>query len=687
MNWGAEAVLSLPRGCKRAIALLADLLLAYASVWLAIWVRLGVESSPWQDAGRSAYFVAPLIALPIFVRMGLYRAIFRYTGAKAIWTISKACMVYALLFAVILIFVQLPHTPRSVGIIQPAFFYILILASRAATGFWLGDRYSTLVVKRATRPALIFGAGRAGRQSAAGFASNPEYDIVGFIDDNPKLHGLQIAGLTVYSRAQVPRILGRKGVGDVLMAISSISRTEKQNILNFLLDCKVRVRILPGLTDLADGKVSIQEFRDVAIDDLLGRESVAPDQKLLAKNIQGKVVAVTGAGGSIGSELCRQILHLQPKRLLLIERTEFALYSIHQELEKLQRQAGLKDLQIIPLLASVASKEKMLGIFKAWKPHTVYHAAAYKHVPMVEMNAAAGVENNVFGTLYAAQAAQQAGVRNFVLISTDKAVRPTNIMGASKRVAEMVLQALHAQQTGVAITQAPDVDSSDLGRVQAALSSSQRIWLQRPICFSMVRFGNVLGSSGSVIPLFRSQIQNGEAITLTHQDVTRYFMSIPEAAQLVIQAGAMAEGGEVFVLDMGEPVRIYDLAERLIQLTGLSVKHPQNPQGDIEIRITGLRPGEKLYEELLIGENPEATAHPRIMMAHEDMLSWPELEAHLSALLRAIRCNDIAAIYQKLQVLVAGYQANSQIVDLLYSEFGESIASGQSVEDLLREGV
>jgi FlaA1/EpsC-like NDP-sugar epimerase len=619
--------------------------------------------------------------------MGLYRAIFRYTGGRAIWTISKACFLYFLLFAALLVVIKLPDTPRSVGLIQPAFFFILVLASRAAVGFWLGSSYKLVEEggRKTKRKALIFGAGHAGRQSAAGFANNPEYEIVGFLDDDPKLHHLQISGLSVYSRAQLPTLIQHKGVEDVLVAISTVGRKQKQDILNFLLGAKVRVRILPSLTDLADGKVTVQEFRDVAIDDLLGREAVQPDDLLLSKNIAGKVVAVTGAGGSIGSELCRQILRLQPQRLLLIERTEFALYNIHQELEKALKNFG-GQVQIIPLLASVQSKEKMLGIFKAWKPHTVYHAAAYKHVPMVEMNAAAGVQNNVFGTLYTAQAAQQAGVENFVLISTDKAVRPTNIMGASKRIAELSLQALHSSQEHFA----PQLAAAEAGVVettQAALQSSQRIRLQGKTCFSMVRFGNVLGSSGSVIPLFRSQIQNGEAITLTHQDVTRYFMSIPEAAQLVIQAGAMAKGGEVFVLDMGEPVRIYDLAERLIQLSGLSVKNEANPHGDIEIRVTGLRPGEKLYEELLIGDNPEPTSHSRIMKAHEAFLEWDELQEHLKQLKRAIHCNDLMTIYQQLQMLVSGYRSSAQIVDLLYSEFGESTSRDDSEAQNLLDGV
>ena len=639
MQISTQLLLSLPRPLKRALALALDALLAVFTVWLAAFLRYGLEGLPQVQMDVRAYAYALLFALPIFVRMGLYRAIFRYTSAQAVWTISKACFLYGLLYAGVLLAFPLPGTPRSVGIIQPVFFYIAVLALRAAVAFLLGGSYRRLFLHGATRKALIFGAGSAGRQSAAGFANNGQYSVVGFIDDNPKLRGLQIAGITVYDRQSVAAVLTKTGAQDVFLAISSISRAQKREILEFLRGLRVRVHILPGLNDLADGKVQVQEFRDVAVDDLLGREPVAPDAALLAQNISSKVVAVTGAGGSIGSELARQILRLQPRALLLLERSEFALYNIHQELiaqANVQTAQGQDAVALLPLLACVQDAAKMQEIFSHWRPATVYHAAAYKQVPMVEMNVAAGVQNNVFGTLHTAQAAVAAGVTNFVLISTDKAVRPTNVMGASKRVAELVLQALEAQG-GAGVTR-----------------------------FSMVRFGNVLGSSGSVIPLFRQQIREGEAITLTHQDVTRYFMTIPEAAQLVIQAAAMATGGDVFVLDMGEPVRIYDLAERLIELSGLRVKDAQQPDGDIEIRITGLRPGEKLYEELLIGDDPQPTPHARIMKAQEAMLAWPDLQPRLQQLQTAIAQHDVPQLYTLLQELVPGYQAAASISDLLH---------------------
>ena len=636
MSISAQAVLALPRPLKRVLALLVDAALALASVWLALYLRFGLEGVVAVPTDGRPYALAVLIALPIFVRMGLYRAIFRYTSAHAVWVISKACLLYGLLYGAILVLWPLQGTPRSVGIIQPLLFFIAVLATRTAVAFWLGGSYRELWPDSQVRKALIFGAGSAGRQSAAGFANNRQYRIVGFVDDNPKLQGLEIAGIPVYGRAALPQVLEKTGAQDMLLAISSVSRGQKREILDFLRTLRVRVQVLPGLSDLADGKVQVQEFRDVDVDDLLGREAVAPQAALLQQSIGAQVVAVTGAGGSIGSELARQILDAQPRSLLLIERSEFALYSIHQELQKRAQAQGLS-VQLLPLLACVQDAAQMQRIFSTWRPSTVYHAAAYKHVPMVELNVAQGVQNNVLGTLHTALAAQQAGVRHFVLISTDKAVRPTNIMGASKRVAELVLQALQGQTT------------DDSG-----------------ICFSMVRFGNVLGSSGSVIPLFRQQIREGEAITLTHQDVTRYFMSIPEAAQLVMQAGAMATGGEVFVLDMGESVRIYDLAQRLIELSGLRVKNSAQSDGDIEIRITGLRPGEKLYEELLIGDNPQPTTHPRIMKAHEALLAWPALQPRLTQLQAAMAQQDVPAISTLLQELVPGYRAAQQWNDLLY---------------------
>ena len=442
-------------------------------------------------------------------------------------------------------------------------------------------------------------------------------------------------------------------IGDVLLAMPSLSRQRRNQILSQIRSAPVAVRTLPSLCDLAQGKVSVSDLRELDIDDLLGREPVTPNHILLAKNIVGKVVLVTGAGGSIGSELCRQILALTPAKLLLIEQSEFALYAIHQELQaKLDGGAAERGSAplpaLLPLLASVQDAERMHEIMQTWHPDTVYHAAAYKHVPLVEHNPAAGIGNNVLGTLHTAQAALVAEVADFVLISTDKAVRPTNVMGASKRLAEMALQALAAAHSG---TRAGSSAASSLGTR-----------------FSMVRFGNVLDSSGSVVPKFRQQIRDGGPITLTHPEVTRYFMTMPEAAQLVIQAGAMAKGGDVFVLDMGQPVKIMDLARRMVELSGLRVKDAQQPEGEIEIEVSGLRPGEKLYEELLLGDNPQPTPHPRIMKAQEEFIPWAEFEARLDALQIALNANDVTLLRLLLQQLVAGYQPSDAIVDWVYLE-------------------
>ncbi|NBO13813.1 MAG: polysaccharide biosynthesis protein, partial [Betaproteobacteria bacterium] len=424
-----------------------------------------------------------------------------------------------------------------------------------------------------------------------------------------------------------------RGISDVLLALPGINQKRRNEILDQMRSAHVAVRTLPSLTDLAQGKVSISDLRELDIDDLLGREPVMPNHILLAMNIRGKVVMVTGAGGSIGSELCRQILSVRPQKLLLIEQSEFALYAIHQELE--EKVSGL-DVTLVPLLASVQDTDRMQEIMSTWHPDTVYHAAAYKHVPLVEHNPAEGIKNNVLGTLRTAQAAARNGVADFVLISTDKAVRPTNIMGASKRLAELALQAIASTNSGTK--------------------------------FSMVRFGNVLGSSGSVVPKFRQQIRDGGPITLTHPEITRYFMTIPEASQLVIQAGAMAKGGDVFVLDMGESVKIMDLARRMIELSGLTVKDEENPDGDIEIAITGLRPGEKLYEELLIGDNPKPTSHLRIMKAHEEFIPWADLESKLQALEMALSVNDVGVIRLMMQKLVTGYAPSDDIVDWIHLE-------------------
>jgi FlaA1/EpsC-like NDP-sugar epimerase len=629
-------VLALPRIAKRLLVLSVDLGLCVFAVWVAYYLRLGYFI--WLSG--NAFFpvlVSIGLALPIFILAGLYRAIFRYTGWPALLTVARAVGIYGLLYASIFTAIGIKEVPRTVGIIQPILLLLFVGASRALARIWLGDQYQS-ILKRAARPKVfVYGAGRTGRQLAAAMANSHEMQVVGFLDDDDRLHGHVLNGQPIYSPGDLPNLVSTLNISDVLLAMPSIGRKRRNEILSDMRSAHVSVRTLPSVTDLAQGKVSISDLRELDIDDLLGREPVVPNHILLSKNIVNKVVLVTGAGGSIGSELCRQILNVGPESLLLIEQTEFALYAIHQELEEKLSDSKIK---LVPLLASVQDEQRMHEIMSTWKPDTVYHAAAYKHVPLVEHNPAEGIKNNVLGTLKAAKAAVESGVTDFVLVSTDKAVRPTNIMGASKRLAEMVLQALAANQS-------------------FSKSSTK---------FTMVRFGNVLGSSGSVVPKFRQQIRDGGPITLTHPEITRYFMTVPEAAQLVIQAGAMAKGGDVFVLDMGESVKIMDLARRMIELSGLTLRDDQNPDGDIGIEITGLRPGEKLYEELLIGDNPKQTSHPRIMKANEDFISWSDLEAKLGSLEVALNVNDVSLIRAMMQQLVSGYTPSEAIVDWVYME-------------------
>lgn len=629
-------VLALPRTAKRFVALSVDLALCVLTVWLAYYLRLG-QFVALSGNALLAVSASIIIALPIFIKSGFYRAIFRYSGWPALLTVARAVGVYGLLYASIFTAIGVKEVPRTVGIIQPVLLLLFVGASRALARVWLGDQYQS-ILKRAARPkVLIYGAGQTGRQLAAAMANSHEMLVVGFLDDDDRLHGHVLNGQPIYGPADLPNLVSTLNISDVLLAMPGIGRKRRNEILSDMRSAHVSVRTLPSVTDLAQGKVSISDLRELDIDDLLGREPVVPNHILLSKNIVNKVVLVTGAGGSIGSELCRQILSVGPESLLLIEQTEFALYAIHQELEE-----KLPDIKtkLVPLLASVQDDQRMHEIMSTWKPDTVYHAAAYKHVPLVEHNPAEGIKNNVLGTLKAAKAAAENGVSDFVLVSTDKAVRPTNIMGASKRLAEMVLQALAANQS-------------------TSKTSTK---------FSMVRFGNVLGSSGSVVPKFRQQIRDGGPITLTHPEITRYFMTVPEAAQLVIQAGAMAKGGDVFVLDMGESVKIMDLARRMIELSGLTFKDDQNPDGDIGIEITGLRPGEKLYEELLIGDNPKPTSHARIMKANEDFITWSDLEAKLGSLEVALNVNDVSLIRAMMQQLVAGYTPSDAIVDWVYME-------------------
>ncbi len=625
-------ILSLPRATKRFVALSVDLGLCVLTVWLAYYLRLG-EFVALSGNALWAVAASVTIALPIFIVSGLYRAIFRYSGWPALLAVARAVGIYGMLYASIFTAIGISEVPRTVGIIQPILLLLFVGASRALARVWLGDQYQ-VILKQASRPkVLIYGAGATGRQLVSAIANSHEMQVVGFLDDDDRLHGHVLNGQPIYNPADLAHIVETLMISDVLLAMPGINRRRRNEILSQIRTARVSVRTLPSVIDLAQGKVNVSNLRELDIDDLLGREPVMPNHILLAMNIRGKAVMVTGAGGSIGSELCRQILAVGPAKLLLIEQSEFALYAIHQELEA---RLGDDKAVLVPLLASVQDGDRIREIMSTWHPETVYHAAAYKHVPLVEHNPAEGIKNNVLGTLSTAKAAAENGVSDFVLISTDKAVRPTNIMGASKRLAEMLLQALAATSPGTK--------------------------------FSMVRFGNVLGSSGSVVPKFRQQIRDGGPITLTHPDITRYFMTIPEASQLVIQAGAMAKGGDVFVLDMGQSVKILDLARRMIELSGLTIRDHDNRDGDIEIEITGLRPGEKLYEELLIGDDPKPTSHPRIMKAHEEFIRWEELEGKLDALAIALSVNDVGVIRLMMEKLVSGYRPSEEIVDWVYLE-------------------
>lgn len=633
----SDFLLNMPRIFKRILAMSVDFLLSTIAVWLAFNIRLD-SWTEWSDAHWAALLVSWTIMLPLFVVLGLYRAIFRYAGLSALYTVLKAIAIYAILYGVVFIFIGIPGAPRSVGLLQPLLLLIGVGLSRSLVRYWLGGLYQSRLVLNTLPQVLIYGAGAAGRQLADGLKSSSEMHVLGMLDDDDRLHGHLLNGLKIYNPANLVKLVKHYKIDYILLAMPSISRHRRNQILELIRHAHVSVRTVPGLMDLAHGRVQVSDLRDLDIDDLLGRDPVIPNQFLIAKNITAKTVLVTGAGGSIGSELCRQIIKYQPSKLLLVELCEFALYSIHHELEN-TLSTNDQSITLIPLLANVRDTNRIKEIFSTWRPQTVYHAAAYKHVPLVEHNPAEGIKNNVFGTLTVAEQALAHNINDFVLVSTDKAVRPTNIMGASKRLAEMVLQALAHKN----------------------ISNNRTT-------FSMVRFGNVLGSSGSVVPLFRRQIKAGGPITLTHSEITRYFMTIPEAAQLVIQAGAMANGGDVFVLDMGEPVKIIDLAKRIVELSGLSLKDADNPNGDIAIEITGLRPGEKLYEELLIGDNPLPTNHARIMKSHEQFLPWDELDNHLKLLGDSLIENNVPLIRTILKQIVSGYQPDANIVDWIYLE-------------------
>jgi len=643
-----EPVLALPRSVKKAIALGLDAGLCVLAVWLAYSLRIGVWV-PLSGNGWPAALVSVAIALPIFFAFGLYRAVFRYVGWESFAAIAQAVFVYGVIYAAVFTAFAIPGIPRTVGIIQPILLLIALVSARAGARYLLGGRFRRMMRRGARKDVLIYGAGTAGRQLAAALSDSFDMRLVGFIDDDKDLQGRVIGGVRVLRSDTIDVAVDDLGVSEIFLAMPSASQARRNEILKRIRAAGVAVRTLPGILDIADGKVTISLLRPLEIEDLLGRDAVAPQLDLLERNIRGKCVMITGAGGSIGSELSRQIIAHAPARMLLVEANEYALYAIHQDLSARRADPAAAGVELVPLLASVCDELRMRTIMEAWRPHTLYHAAAYKHVPLVEHNPVEGVRNNVFGTLTCAMLARELGAGSFVLISTDKAVRPTNVMGASKRLAEMLLQGIAAEGADT--------------------------------CFSMVRFGNVLGSSGSVVPLFRHQISAGGPVTVTHREIIRYFMTVREAAQLVIQAGAMARGGEVFVLDMGEPVRIHDLASKMIELSGLKVRDEQHPNGDVEIQFTGLRPGEKLFEELLIGDNPTATSHPRVMMASEAFPPLAELLASLTLLRQSVDAHDVRDVLRILGELVPDYVPGRELADWVVREEQRSDAAPTLPQD------
>jgi FlaA1/EpsC-like NDP-sugar epimerase len=650
-------LLALPRHQKRLIQVTTDVVLVWIALWMSFLVRLGIDdianpiiSHPWL------FFSAPLVAIPLFIRFGMYRAVMRYFGNDALIAIIKAVSLSSLILGIIVYWygTQQSVVPRSIIFNYWWLSLIMIGGLRLAMRqYFLGDWFEAsqhvpFTNREDGLPRVaIYGAGAAGNQLVAALRMGRLMRPVAFIDDDVGISDRVISGLMVYKPKNIQRMIDLTGAQEILLAIPSSNRARRREILGFLEGFPLHVRSVPGFMDLASGRVKVDDIQEVDIADLLGRDAVPAQSELLERCIKGKSVMVTGAGGSIGSELCRQILSLQPTTVLLFDHSEFNLYTILSELEQRISHESLP-VRLLPILGSVRNQGKLLDVMKTWRVDTVYHAAAYKHVPMVEHNIAEGVLNNVMGTLNTAQAALQAGVSNFVLISTDKAVRPTNVMGSTKRLAELTLQGLSREIAPVLFG-----EKSNISRVNKTR-------------FTMVRFGNVLGSSGSVIPLFHRQIKSGGPLTVTHPKITRYFMTIPEAAQLVIQAGSMGQGGDVFVLDMGEPVRIVELAEKMIHLSGLSVRSEKNPQGDIAIEFTGLRPGEKLYEELLIGDNVVATQHPMIMSANEDHLDWEVLKSKLVELIAAVDQDDYSRVRQLLRDTVSGYAPDGEIVDWIY---------------------
>ena len=625
----SDKILSFPRVSKQIFAMISDSALCVLCIWLAFAIRLE-EFILLNDFNFFLAFLSISIALPVFWLFGLYRTVFRYFGLSTIFSIFTSLSVYGFIFFLIVAFYTIQGVPRSIGILQPLLLFLSIISSRLAVKYILTGTYSSKDSSK-KQNVLIYGAGSVGRQLVIALENSPEFNIVGLLDDNKQLQGQSILGQNVYSSFQLQNLVKSKDIRFVFLALPRISRSKRNKIIENLNQYKLSVKTLPSISEIVDGRISISDIKDLNIDDLLNRDEVKPDLKLLNKHINSKTVLVTGAGGSIGSELCRQIIKLKPNKLLLLELNEFALYKIYEELIDLN-----KNLKIISLIVNAQDQKKLETIFETFRVDTIYHAAAYKHVPLVEENICEGVKNNVYSTLAISKASISKKVSNFVLISSDKAVRPTNIMGASKRLSELCVQGICMKNKGI--------DTN----------------------FSIVRFGNVLESSGSVIPKFKKQIKEGGPVTLTHRDVTRYFMTTREAAQLVIQAGAMGKNAEVFVLDMGESIKIRDLIYKMIKLSGFSVKDDNNINGDIELKITGLRPGEKLYEELLIGDNPEKTKHSKIKKLSEPFIPFDQLMTDLKYLEAMLDNNIVDKVKNLLEKLLKIYKSNTEIVDHIY---------------------
>lgn len=624
-----KAFLGIPRYQKRIVSVLVDFVLIAFAFWAGYWIRLD-QQTPFSslDHWLLLAFLAPMTVV-VFVKLGLYRAVLRYVSFRVLLTVLSGVLFSTGLLVALAFYFNI-FLPRSTSIIYFSFAFISI------GGVRLFFRMMLYRMQHSAKHAvLIYGAGDSGRQLHLALNQASEFATMAFIDDDKKLQNSTIQGLNIFPASEITGLIERYKVDKILLAMPSVSVKKRQEVLNLLEYLPCEILSIPSTADLVTGAARIDQLNEVSIDDLLGREPVQPDTQLMQKNIKDKVVMVIGAGGSIGSELCRQILVFQPSVLVLFDHGEYSLYEIEKSLNA-QVFDYATDTKIAPILGSIQNRSRLVQTMSNYQVDTVFHAAAYKHVPLVEYNMVEGIRNNIFGTLNCAKAAISANVDSFVLISTDKAVRPTNVMGASKRIAELILQAL-AQEAAATV-------------------------------FTMVRFGNVLGSSGSVVPLFRKQIAEGGPVTVTHKDITRYFMTIPEASQLVIQAGAMGKGGDVFVLDMGEPIKIVDLATKMIHLSGFKVKDNENPAGDIEIQFSGLRPGEKLYEELLIGDSVQGTEHSRIMMASEDSLTWDELSAMISKIDLACQRYDLELVRELIVQMPTGFQPSDGINDLVWSK-------------------